>query len=137
MSVELNKDAPAVHIHVGANIPGYLPESDVLCFDSVEDALEALRHEIKDQQDYYYEGCTAETPEQQEKGSECCGWCDVAGDCEASLSHIADGDGAYTFGRHGYLGWIFTPPEGADITYWMISVRDIREDCEIYADQES
>lgn len=133
MSIELS--TRTVHIHVGHNIPGYLPESDVMCFDSVDDALDALRHEIKDQQDFYYEGCEAETPEQQEKGSECCGWCDAAGDCETALGAIADGDTKYHFLINCYTGIQFTPPEGADILHWMTEHRDDREDCEIFADQ--
>lgn len=126
-----------LHIHVGHNIPGYLPESDVMCFDSVEGALEALRHEIKDQQDYYFEGCTAEAPEQREKGSECCEWCSVALDCEAALSAIADGDAAHVLRTQDVAAWIFSPPEGADAHHWAIAMADPREDCEIFADQES
>lgn len=137
MSVSLAKATEvAMHIHVGHNIPGYLPESDVLCFDNVTDALDALRHEIKDQQDYYYESCCT-THDGENADNEPCEWCSVATDCEAALSAIADGDAAYAFERNGSAGWIFSPPEGAGIHYWAIKLADIREDCEIFADQES
>lgn len=126
-----------LHIHVGHNVPGYLPESDVMCFDSVEGALEALRHEIKDQQDYYYENCEAETPEQQEKGSDCCEWCRVALDCEAALSAIADGGAKFWIENKGSAYWCFSPPEGADMAHWATVLADPREDCEIFADQEA
>lgn len=130
-----------LHIHVGHNVPGYLPESDTMCFDSVEDALEALRHEIKDQQDYYFENCTAETPEQQEKGSDCCEWCSVALNCEAALAAIADGDAEFYLTReseqYGRIGWIFTTPEGPDMHHWAARMDDLRNDCEIFADQEA
>lgn len=126
-----------LHIHVGHNMPGYLPESDVMCFDSVEGALEALRHEIKDQQDYYFENCTAETPEQHEKGSDCCEWCSVALDCETALSAIADGDAAHVLRTQDVAAWIFSPPEGADVHHWAIKVADLRDDCEIFAEQEA
>jgi hypothetical protein len=140
MSVTLDKStASAVHIHVGANVPGYLPESDVACFDNVTDALDYLRHGIKDQQDYYYENCEGHCPDCAEFeacGDPCeCAWCSVASDCEAALSAIADGDTAYAFRRDGSAGWIFSPPEGADVHHWAIKVADIREDCEIFADQ--
>lgn len=131
------ENTPDVHIHVGANIPGYLPESDVTCFDSVAAALDALHHEIKDQQDYYFEGCTAESPEQQEKGSECCEWCSVALDCEADLSAIADGDAAYAFSRDRDLSYSYEPPEGANIRHWLTEIHSDRGSCEVFADQDS
>lgn len=131
----------SLHIHVGHNIPGYLPESDVMCFDSVEDAVDALRHAIKDAQDDYYESCEGhcdQCAEFEACGDPCaCAWCDVATNCEAALSAIADGDAAYVLERNGASAWIFTPPEGADIHHWAITVADLRDDCEIFADQES
>lgn len=157
--------APAVHIHVGHNVPGYLPESDVMCFDSVEDALEALRHEIKDQQDYYYDQCDGSGRCGGHGGEdddllrgvnigettycdgscgnqECeCAWCSVASDCEAALSAIADGDAEFYLTReseqYGRIGWIFTTPEGPGMHHWATRMDDLREDCEIFADQES
>lgn len=134
---DCQRTASAVHIHVGHNVPGYLPESDVLCLDSVEDALDALKWELQEQRDFYYEGCTAESPEQQEKGSDCCEWCSVALDCEADLTAIADRDAAYAFNRDKGLSYSYEPPEGASIRHWMIEVSDPREDCEIFADQEA
>jgi hypothetical protein len=142
MSVNLDKStASAVHIHVGHNIPGYLPESDIMCFDSVESALDALRHEIKDQQGYYYEQCDGhcdECAEFEACGDPCaCAWCDSATDCEADLSAIADGDAAYAFNRDRGLSYGYEPPEGPNIRHWMIEVADNRDDCEIFADQDA
>jgi hypothetical protein len=134
MSLTLDKPQ-TVHIHVGANIPGYLPESDVSCFDSVEGALEALRHELKDQQDDYFERCEATTPEQQEKGSDCCEWCSAALDVEGVLSAIADSGPDAHFVSEGRAGWIFSPPEGADVHHWALSITTDRDSCEIFADQ--
>lgn len=124
-----------LHIHVGHNIPGYLPESDIMCFDSVEDALDALRHEIKDQQDYYYEQCTGPYDDGTDPCE--CEWCDSATDCEADLSAIADGDAAYAFNRDKGLSYSYEPPEGANIRHWMIEVADPRDDCETFADQDA
>lgn len=132
MSVELAKsEALAMHIHVGSNIPGYLPETDVMCFDSVEDALEALRHEIKDQQDYYYESCGKGAPEGCEGE-----WCSAAADCEAALSAIADAGPDRHFVAEGRASFVFSPPEGADMHHWALSIVTDRGDCEIFADQE-
>lgn len=138
MSVSLIKSTTlAVHIHVGHNMPGYLPESEPMCFDNVADALQALHHEIKDQQDYYREGCEAETPEQAEKGSDCCEWCSVAIDCEGALSEIADSGPDRHFVAEGRAAWIFSPPEGADMHHWAFAVIGDRDDCEIFQDQEA
>lgn len=120
----------ALHIHVGHNVPGYLPESDVMCFGSVDDALDALRHELTDQQEYYLGACEGDFPD----GCEC-GWCDAASDCEAALSAIADGDAAFCLTRDGARGWHFTPPEGPDMYHWVTLAADPRDDCEIFADQ--
>lgn len=132
-----------VHIHVGHNIPGYLPEGDVMCFDSVEGALEALRHEIKDQQDFYYESCEGHCPDCAEfeacGGSahgETCAWCDTATDCEAALSAMADSGPDRHFVAEGRASWVFSPPEGADIHHWALSIVTDRADCEIFADQD-
>jgi hypothetical protein len=136
MSVTLDK-IQALHIHVGANIPGYLPESDVFCFDSVDDALSALRDELKRQQDYYFEQCEGTSPEQQEKGSECCGWCDAAYDVEASLGAIADGDTAnHMRNGTGRLN-LFSGPEGPSVAHWAMFADGDRDACEIFAAQES
>lgn len=133
MSVSMDKvTAVAAHIHVGHNVPGYLPESDVMCFDSVEDALKALRHEIKDQQEYYLGMCEDNMPE----GCECA-WCDVAGDCEAALSAIADGDAAWIFKNDRDVTYRFEPQEGPDMRYWLTEIHHCdRDACEIYAEQE-
>lgn len=128
MSITLDKRT-ALHVHVGANIPGYLPESDVGCFDDLDTAIEYLRHALKDQQDYYFEQCEATSPEQQEKGSDCCEWCSVALDTEAALSAIADGDAESWIKTKNSAYWRFSPPEGPDVAHWLSTVDDNRETC--------
>lgn len=108
-----------------------------MCFDSATDALEALRHELKDQQDYYYEGCEATSPEQTEKGSECCEWCSVALDVESALSAIADsGPGEHSI-CEGRACWIFSPPHGADMHHWAVPVVGDRDACESNPDSDN
>lgn len=41
------ENTPTHHYHVGANIPGYLPEGDVLCFVDVDEAREALKSNLE------------------------------------------------------------------------------------------
>lgn len=125
-----------MHIHVGANVPGYLPESDVSCTDDLSSAVEALRHDLKDLQEHYFEQCEAKTPERQEKGSECCAWCDVAYDVEAALSAIADGDVRHYLTRpDGFepVAWsaAFNPPEGPDVVHWAVKLDLDGETCEV------
>ncbi len=114
-----------VHIHVGHNIPGYIPESDVMCFASVDNATWALRHEIADQQDFYYDGCGNGAPE----GCEC-DWCSVAGDCGAALSSIADGDASHRAENSLGTMFIFSPPSGPDIVHWLTFADGDPKDCE-------
>jgi hypothetical protein len=140
-----------MHIHVGHNMPGYLPESDVMCFDSVADALEALKHELKDQQDFYYEGCDGsgrcgghpglgdltEYCDGSCGNQECeCAWCDVAGDVEAALSRIADGDAEHHARRGQGTLHVFSPPEGADVAHWLTFADGDRDACEIAQEQD-
>lgn len=121
-----------MHIHVGHNMPGYLPESDVMCFDDLDSALEALRHEIKDQQDFYYEGCKDGAPEGCEDA-----WCSVAANCEAALSAIADGDAAHRLSDWATVRYTFTPEEGPDMAHWAQVMDTDRDACEIAAEQDA
>jgi hypothetical protein len=139
-----------MHIHVGANIPGYLPESDVSCFDSVTDALDALSSDLSDQREFYYEGCdgsgrcgghpglgdVTEYCDGSCGNEKCeCGWCDVASDVEAAKSAIRDSGPDEHFVAEGRAAWIFSPPEGADIHYWAVSIETDRDSCEIAQEQ--
>lgn len=114
-----------MHIHVGSNIPGCLPEGDVLCFSTVEDAVEALKHELKDQREYYWDQC-------EEGVMNCgCAWCDVASDVEAALSRIADGDAAH-YARQGRgTLHLFSPPEGPNVVHWLTFQLVDQELCDV------
>lgn len=123
----------STHIHVGHNVPGYPPESNALCFAELESALEALHHELKDRQESYYGQCTAESPEQQEKGSECCGWCEAASNVGAALFAVAHGGAAWRLieERPRPFSIHVSPPEGPDMAYWAEVIESDRADCEI------
>ncbi|MGP4112945.1 hypothetical protein ACTWP5_18795 [Streptomyces sp. 4N509B] len=94
----------------------------------LDDAVEFLRAELRAVQDDFYERCI-----------EChfdatgdpCGWCDVAGDVEAALVAIADGDAAYWLRRVPEIGWVFRPPEGPDIHYWCVRLSTTATVCEL------
>jgi hypothetical protein len=128
MSVDLNK-APAWHLHVGSNVPGYSPMNEPYCFDSIDDAVEYLRHEISDLQDSFWESCHNGT------GWDCpCEWCELASDCEAILGSIADGDVAYAVkSGHGRM-YTFATPEGPNLVHWLKFGIGHRSKCELSHD---
>ncbi|MCF2531170.1 hypothetical protein [Yinghuangia soli] len=124
-----------MHLHVGQNIPGYLPGAEPMCFSVLASAIEAYRHELRDLQGDYAELCAATTDELQNGCCECA-WCDVATDVEAVLSAIADGDVAYALthasdGEQRSWNTTFRPPEGADVCVWITAMTDALERCEL------
>jgi len=56
------------HIHVVANVPGFLPESDIYCVDSMDDAASAVKEELQKLGLDTQEGCDRD-------GCNICGWC--------------------------------------------------------------
>lgn len=120
-----------IHIHVGANVPGYLPEGDVMCFDSVEGALDALKQELNDQQDFYSDQ-GADQPNPEEDGA----WHDVWTNVENALTAIEENSADAAFVSEGRAAWIFSPPQGADMHHWAVTVEGDRQDCETFQDQE-
>lgn len=123
-----------MHVHVGYNVPGYLPESAPMCFDDLGRAVEAYRHHLTDLQGDYWERCEA-SPEDLDRGTCECAWCDVAGDVEAVIASIADGDVGHALGKNGPVDaeWsaTFRPPEGADVCHWIMTVAGGLEQCEL------
>lgn len=111
--------------HVGSNVPGYLPECDIYCAESIESAVEVLRGDLKDQQDYYYEQCEEGLPESCE-----CHWCDVAGYMEGVLGSVAEFDSAvgYSVKVAGRYDSVLRPQQGPDLVFWITGVRGC--DCE-------
>ncbi|MDT0307258.1 hypothetical protein RM780_09815 [Streptomyces sp. DSM 44917] len=104
-----------MHLHVGSNTPGYLPDSVPECFGDLASALDALRTELRFLQSDFYERCNGDCPD---GSGEACAWCEAAGAVEAALSAIADGDAARHLDQEPELGWTFRPPEGPDIHHW-------------------
>ncbi|UGQ10528.1 hypothetical protein LO772_27335 [Yinghuangia sp. ASG 101] len=123
-----------MHIHVGYNMPGYLPDTEPMCFVDLDSAMDAFRHELKDRQGDYWEACLATATEDPEGGTCECAWCGVAGDAEAAISAIADGDAAYALKKASGAEpreWSVTlsPPEGPDVSVWAVILADDVEQC--------
>lgn len=120
-----------IRYHVGSNIPGYLPELDVACFESIESAVEYFKAELRSQQDHYYEQCEGHCEDcaEFERTEECeCRWCDVAGDVEAVFSSIADHDVEYSVKVAGRYDAVLRPQIGSDIAHWVYAIKGC--DCE-------
>jgi len=119
------------HIHVGSNMPGYLPEGDIYCTDTIDDALGALRFDLQDAADHYFELCEAENESQWLKGSDCCDWCDVGYNVAAAINRISNGDAAYSMENGGDVLFNFSPPEGPDLSYWAVLTSGEHDGCEL------
>lgn len=137
------------HFHVGSNMPGYLPESDVFCAETIQDAVEYLISELDRSQDLMAENCTAQDIETKEKGSDCCTWCSEFYDIEAVKSSESDGDLQYKVMRaleehkakdnkalSQLYSYLHTPPQGPDIVFWITVQVDVQDDCLIWLEQE-
>ena len=119
----------AVHLHVGSNIPGCLPQTAPKCFGDLRSALDALRAELVFVQGDFYECCDGGCG--LDGNGDPCAWCDVAGDVQAALSDLVDGDAASHLDRDGQVGWTFRPPEGADLHYWCARLGTAPGTCEL------
>lgn len=118
--------------HIGHNIPGYLPESDVYATESAKQAVDLLDSDLDSLQDYYAAGCEAPMEIAAAVGSEHCGWCDVYYDVEAHRMAVKDGDLTYKLERDGSIHLNYYPPEGANVFYWIVSCTEPDPDaCDI------
>lgn len=137
------------HFHIGSNMPGFLPESDVFCAETMIDAIEYMLGELDRSQDLMAENCTAQDDETKEKGSDCCAWCSEFYTIEAIKTAYSDRDLQYKVWQavvehnsksnkqlSNVFSYLHTPPVGADIHYWITLQVDKQEECLIYQEQE-
>jgi hypothetical protein len=124
----------SVHIHVGCNIPGYLPEGDIGCFDDIDAAAGYLAVRLKEIEDNYFEQCpngTVQPGTDQNCQDE---WCDLAWDVYAD--RLDDGPTWDRLRTEGAWSARYTTPEGPDLAVWATPDHGVREDCDIYQDQD-
>lgn len=117
------------HFHVGHNIPGYLPESDVGCFDDLDNALEHLRSELNSQSDAWYENVDDRLADQGRADDD--PWGSVANDVYADAVKISDGDMKPHAIRDQGVSLMYVPPEGADLHYWLHFAEGPQDECEL------
>ena len=124
-----------MHIHVGANIPGYLPESDIGCFDETDAAAGYLADRLRQIEDHYFDQCLNGTANPDNPDENCeCDWCDLAQDVYADRLH--DGPTWHQLRTDGAWSALYTTPEGPDLHVWATPGHGNRQDCDIYQDQE-
>lgn len=124
------------HWHVGANMPGYLPESDIGCFAEIGDALSCLESDLNDQEDSYLQGCPDYGDPTVDASDDHCDWCEVAAKVRKYIEGIEDGSLRKELADNGSVGEIFTPPEGAPLHYWIVTGEGYRHKCEIAQEQD-
>lgn len=138
----VNFAAVTGHFHVGSNMPGYLPETDVFCAENLELAGQYLADEIERSQEMMAENCEGETPDSQDMGSACCTWCAEYWSMQTVISGIraVEHDVLHQFVRDGGYTYHHTPPTGAPVVFWITNVAGAHGDietCDIYRDQEN
>jgi len=140
----VNFAAVTGHFHVGSNMPGYLPETDVFCAENLELAGQYLADEIERSQEMMAENCEGEgeTPDSQDMGSACCAWCAEYWSMQTVISGIraVEHDVLHEFIRDGGYTYHHTPPTGAPVVFWITNVAGAHgniETCDIYRDQEN
>lgn len=57
-----------MHLHIGSNTPGFLPENDTYCVGSAEDAAACVRSEVMTLGEFVADGC-------DEGNCRRCSWC--------------------------------------------------------------
>lgn len=133
------------HFHIGANMVGYLPESDVFCADNVQDAVEFFLSRVQEARDEAEDMCC-----EIGNGHVGCEWRQLADEIEKIQALGAENcqklqAKVLSSGGHSYM---YCPPEGADIHYWiepqsnnktdaLMGVFSKVSECEIWKEQES
>jgi hypothetical protein len=124
-----------VHIHVGANIPGYLPEGDIGCFEEIDAAANYLAIRLGEIEDDYFQHCPNGTIDPDNPDQNCqCEWCDLAWDVYADRLH--DSSTWHHVRTEGAWSACYTTPEGPNLAVWATPGHGAREECDIYQDQD-
>jgi hypothetical protein len=118
-----------MHLHVGKNIPGYLPESDIGCFDDLDAAAGYLADELQRIEEDYYEHCPNDTVNPGTEQNCECDWCELAGDVYADRLH--DGPTWPHLRTHQAWSAIYHTPEGPDLHVWVQAAEGSQEGCDI------
>jgi hypothetical protein len=100
--------------HVGHNLPGYLPESDVSHFDNIDDAISCLVEDIRmvsDNLETWSDEHDCDDIPCPTYGDSC-PW-NQAGDCDSLISYLTD-DADITRAGGDFLGY------AAGLAWWIV-----------------
>jgi hypothetical protein len=117
------------HFHVGANMPGYLPESDVYCAETLGEAIGVWEDEIDSLEVEDIDECSRIAAVKSALADK-----DIHAGALNELEKFRKGElGKYLANLFWY---IHTPDEGADLNIWVSVHTEDRGHCLIAQDQE-
>jgi hypothetical protein len=118
-----------MHLHVGCNIPGYLPESDIGCFDDIDAAAGYLAQELERIEESYFGLCPNGTVKPGTDQNCECDWCELAWDVYADRLH--DGPTWPRLRTEHAWSALYTTPEGPDLHVWAEPAEGPLASCEV------
>ena len=122
------------HFHIGANMPGYLPESEIVCADNLADAIEYMIDELDRSQDMLMDpdGDDAEEYGRIESVKVSASDKDLHRGAWEALKSFMDG----TDKLANLVSYLHTPNQGANIVHWISVHEDSRDECLIAEGQD-
>lgn len=138
MAVTLTKpvkyDQVMGHFHIGSNMPGYLPEREVVCADNLADAIEYLVDELDLSQDQLMDPDGDDADEYGRIESVKVSASDKDLHRQAYRELEAFRDGTDTLGN--LISFLHTPRQGSDIVHWISVHTDSRDECLVAEGQD-
>lgn len=122
------------HFHIGANMPGYLPESEVVCADNLADAIEYFINELDRSQDQLMEpeDDDAEEYNRIDSVKTSANDKDLHRQAYRELESFRSGSDTLS----NLISFIHTPARGADVNHWISVHTDPRDECLIAEAQD-
>lgn len=105
----------AGHWHIGANMVGYLPESDIYCADNVQQAVEFFLSKLQEARDEAEDYCANPLGEDDYLRE----WRELADEIERMQTEGESKDLQAKLLENNSYSYTYCPPEGADIRYWI------------------
>lgn len=117
-----------MHLHIGCNTPGFLPENDTYCVDTAEDATACALAEVAKLADFVLDGC-------DEGNCRRCGWCRKGSEIRTRWQELCKDKGSFAdeIDRGGWSE-TFAVPCSPGQAVWVHVVDTSRDGCEDNAD---
>jgi hypothetical protein len=134
LSKRIKYDEVTGHFHIGQNMPGYLPEREVVCADNLADAIEYLVDELNLSQDQLMDPDGDDEDEYNRIESVKVSASDKDLHRQAYRELESFKNGTDTLGN--LISFLHTPRQGADIVHWISVHRDSRSECLVAEGQD-